>query len=145
MTPQQKTLIRETWQMVTPIADQAASMFYERLFDLNPELRPLFPGAISTRHRQKLIAALSAVVEALEHLETIVPTLESLGRRHTSYGVEDAHYETVGTALLDTLEKGLGDNWSEDAGAAWGVAYGPVAGVMRNAAASQDPASMAAA
>jgi len=135
MTPEQKSIVQTTWRKVVPIADQAASMFYDRLFEIDPGLRPLFAGADMAAQHRKLVQALAIVVGALDHVEEIVPVLEALGRRHATYGVKDDHYDTVGAAFIWTLEKGLGEGWTDEAETAWVAAYTLVAGVMRAAAA----------
>ena len=134
MTPENITRVRTTWALVTPIADTAASMFYERLFTLDPSLRPLFVGTDLAPQRRKLVQAIALVVAALDRLYEVVPTLEALGRRH--YGVNDAHYDTVGQALIDTLERGLGAAWNAETASAWTQAYGIIAGTMRRAQAT---------
>jgi hemoglobin-like flavoprotein len=136
MTPQQKMLIHNSWRQVVPIADIAAKMFYDRLFEIDPGLRPLFVRTDMATQRTKLVQALATVVGALDQVEDIVPVLEDLGRRHAGYGVKDSHYDTVGAALLWTLEKGLGEAWTPAVNNAWAAAYTLVATVMRNAAAS---------
>ncbi len=134
MTPEQKAALRETWARVVPIADAAAAMFYERLFEIDPTTRPLFKPERMPEQRRKLVRALAAVVGGLDDLGTILPAVEDLGRRHAGYGVDDSHYRSVGAALLWTLEKGLGPAWTAQAEAAWAEAYGLVAGTMRRAA-----------
>lgn len=134
MSPEDKALVKTTWAMVVPIADVAATLFYERLFALDPSLQPMFDGTDMKEQRRKLLAALGAVVSGLDNLEPLIPVLENLGRSHLRYGVTDAHYATVGAALLWTLEQGLGEAWTPAAQGAWTHAYGTVAGVMRRAA-----------
>lgn len=136
MTPAQKETLRETWQNVVPIADTAAAMFYDRLFEIDPTLRRLFGGTDMAGQREKLVEALSLVLENLDDLEALIPTLEDLGSRHVAYGVKTGHYETVGEALLWTLEQGLGETWSPTAADAWALAYGFVAGAMQRGAAT---------
>jgi hemoglobin-like flavoprotein len=143
MSPEDKTLVKNTWAMVVPIADVAATLFYERLFALDPALRPMFDRTDMKEQRRKLLAALGAVVNGLDNLAPLIPVLENLGRNHARYGVIDAHYETVGSALLWTLEQGLKDAWTEAAKTAWTKAYGTVAGVMRNAATPSDMPAVA--
>jgi hemoglobin-like flavoprotein len=135
MSPDQKTLVQTTWDNVVPIADTASALFYQRLFELDPAVRTLFAGVDLESQRRKLIRALALVVGTLDDIEGLVPTIAALGRRHAAYGVVDADYETVGAALLWTLEEGLGDAWTADVAAAWAAAYAFVAGVMRGAAA----------
>ena len=133
MSPEEKALVQSTWAKVTPIADVAATLFYDRLFLLDPSLQPMFAKSEMAEQRRKLMQALAAVVGGLDNLDPLVPVLENLGRNHRRYGVTDAHYETVGAALLWTLAQGLQQAWTPAAEAAWTAAYGAVAGVMRNA------------
>jgi nitric oxide dioxygenase len=134
MTPEQKTAVKETWARVVPIADTAAGLFYERLFETDPTTRALFKPERMPEQRRKLVQALAAVVGGLDNLGAILPAIQELGRRHAGYGVTDAHYRSVGAALLWTLERGLGPAWTEKAAAAWAEAYGVVSGAMRAAA-----------
>ena len=134
MTPEQKTLVQETWRQVAPVADVAASLFYGRLFRIDPSTRPLFAGVDLERQRKKLIRALDLAVGNLDRFEALAPTLAELGRRHSGYGVTDAHYDSVGEALLRTLEEGLGEAWTPEVREAWAAAYGAIATVMRDGA-----------
>ena len=129
-----KQLLKTTWAMVAPISDVAAGLFYDRLFTLDPSLQRMFANADMKEQRRKLMQALSAVINGIDNLGALVPTLENLGRNHVRYGVADKHYETVGAALLWTLEQGLKDAWTPAARSAWTVAYTTVATVMRSAA-----------
>ena len=133
MTPKQIEIIRETWLKVVPIGDVATELFYSRLFEIDPGVRPLFAKVDMPLQRRKLLQALNGVIESIEHLESVVPTLQELGRRHVGYGVKDAHYDSVGGALLWTLEKGLGEAWSEEAAEAWASAYALLANTMIDA------------
>ncbi len=135
MTPETRQTIQSSWAKVVPIADTAASLFYDRLFEIDPQLKPLFGATDMAAQRKKLIQALAAVVNALNDLDSVIPALQSLGRRHVDYGVEDQHYDTVGAALIWTLEQGLGDDWNPETRDAWIEAYGLVSGVMKSAAA----------
>ena len=137
MSPDQKTLVHETWNQVMPIADTAAALFYRRLFEIDPDLSALFVGVDLASQRRKLIQTLTRVVVALDDIADLVPEIEALGRRHAGYGVTDAHYQTVGEALLWTLETGLGDSWTPEVETAWAAAYGFVADAMRGAAAEE--------
>ena len=130
MTPRQQQLIRETWAQVTPIAHTAAGLFYERLFELDPTLRRLFSRTDMAAQRKNLMQTLTVVVKSIDNLAPLIPAVEALGRRHAGYGVEAKHYATVGQALLDTLQAGLGDAFTPDARDAWGDAYELLAGVM---------------
>jgi hemoglobin-like flavoprotein len=133
MNPEQVRLIQTSWAMVAPISDQAAALFYGRLFELDPELKPLFKSDI-TEQGKKLMQMLGMVVHGLTNLERLVPAVQGLGRRHVGYGVNDSHYEKVGAALLWTLEKGLGNGFTPDVRSAWTTAYGVLATTMKDAA-----------
>jgi hemoglobin-like flavoprotein len=133
MTPVQIEAVKESWSKVVPIADQAAVIFYERLFTLDPSLRALFKPDM-TEQRKLLMTMLGTAVGGLDRLDTIVPAVQALGRRHNEYWVTNAHYTTVGQALLWTLEQGLGDAFTPDVREAWTAAFGLVSGTMKNAA-----------
>ena len=133
LTAAQKTLVQDSFAAIVPIADDAAVLFYQRLFELDPSLRAMFPADMFEQ-RKKLIQMLAAAVKGLDHLDRLVPVLEDLGRRHASYGVHDAHYDTVGAALLWTLEQGLGNAFTAEVKDAWIAVYGLLAGTMKNAA-----------
>jgi len=134
MTPYQERLIKETWNQVVPIADTAAELFYGRLFEIDPTARALFKATNMPEQRQKLMQTLSVVVQGLDNLDALIPTVEDLGRRHRGYGVNAAHYESVGKALLWTLERGLGEMWTPAAAAAWDELYGRLSAIMQRAA-----------
>jgi hemoglobin-like flavoprotein len=140
MLPDQKKLVRSTWSMVVPIADTAAALFYNRLFEIDSSTQPLFKKTDMAEQRLKLIQALATVINGLDNLATLVPVLEGLGRSHVKYGVTDHHYDSVGSALLWTLEQGLKDAWTPAVKAAWTAAYRAVAGVMLGAARQPNPA-----
>jgi hemoglobin-like flavoprotein len=135
MTPQQVQMIQTTWQSVVPIKEKAAELFYGKLFELDPSLQPLFKGDMKEQGR-KLMAMINVVVTNLDKLDTLVPAVQDLGKRHLGYGVTDSHYATVGGALLWTLGAGLGDAFTEEVKGAWAEAYGVLAGVMTEAAAT---------
>ena len=107
MSPEQKMLVKQTWQQVVPIADTAARLFYDRPFETDPTARALFNATDLTEQRRKLIQALTTVVRGIDDLEGLVPTLAELGRRHAQYGVANGQYDTVGAAFLWTLEQRL--------------------------------------
>jgi hemoglobin-like flavoprotein len=135
MTPESQALVRDSFAKVVPIAEPAAAMFYARLFELDPSLRPLFKGDMQEQGR-KLMAMIGTAVANLDKLETIVPAVQALGRRHAGYGVPPASYDTVAAALLWTLGQGLGDGFTPEAKAAWTEAYTVLATVMKDAAAT---------
>ena len=134
LTAAQKTLVQDSFAIITPIADDAAALFYQRLFELDPSLRHMFPEDM-TGQRKKLMQMLTAAVKGLDRLDQLVPVLQDMGRRHVGYGVTDAHYETVGAALLWTLEQGLGPAFTQEVRDAWAEAYLVLATVMRRSAA----------
>jgi hemoglobin-like flavoprotein len=129
MTPQQVALVQQSFGKVVPIAPQAAEIFYARLFELAPQVRPLFKGDMAEQGR-KLMAMLATVVAGLTRLDTIVPAAQKLAERHVAYGAKAEHYPVVGQALLDTLEKGLGADFTPEVREAWAQAYGLLSGVM---------------
>ena len=128
-TPHQIELIQESFAKVVPIADTAATLFYGRLFEIAPEVKPLFKGDMSLQGA-KLMATLGLVVAGLNDLSKIVPAAESLARKHVAYGVKDAHYAPVGAALIWTLERGLGPDFTPETRDAWVEAYGILSSVM---------------
>ncbi len=132
MTPAQVNLIKQSFEKVLPIKKIAADLFYDRLFELDPPLRKLFPEDM-TEQKMRLMTALSFVIAGLDRLEEITPALASLGRSHAGYGAEKKDYITVGAALLWTLEQGLGSDWNEELKAAWAAAYGAIADTMQSA------------
>jgi hemoglobin-like flavoprotein len=133
MTPHQVAQVQASFAKVAPIADQAAALFYRRLFEAAPEVRPLFATDMTLQGR-KLMATIASVVNALDDIEAIAPAVCDLARRHVGYGVRAEHYETVGTALLWTLEQGLGDQFTAEVRAAWVSAYGALSELMIAAA-----------
>ena len=112
MTPEQIKLVQDTFKHVEPIAPQAADLFYGRLFEIAPEVRPLFPADL-TSQKEKLMTMLGTAVTNLHQVEKIVPAVQDLGRRHVAYGVKDTHYKPVGEALIWTLDKGLGPAFTQ--------------------------------
>jgi hemoglobin-like flavoprotein len=135
MTPQQVEMVTSTWAKVVPIADTAATLFYDKLFELDPSLRPLFKDDM-TEQKQKLLQTLGFAVGSLKNLDALVPVVQALGKRHVGYGVTDSMYDTVGAALLWTLEKGLGGAFTPDVKEAWTLTYTTLATVMKDAAKS---------
>lgn len=129
MTPQQVTLIQQSFAKVAPISEQAAALFYGRLFEIAPQVKPLFRGDMKGQGL-KLMATLAVVVNGLTNLETILPAASALAKKHVTYGVEAEHYAPVGAALLWTLERGLGADWTPDLAAAWTAAYTTLSGYM---------------
>ena len=130
MTPQQIALVQSSFQSVAPIGSKAADLFYDRLFEIAPEVRQLFPADLSAQ-KVKLMGMLATAVNNLHRLDALLPSLRQLGERHRNYGVSADHYGPVGAALLWTLEQGLGSSFSPEVRAAWSEAYHALAGVMR--------------
>ena len=138
MTPTQIELVQSSFAKVALISDQAAAIFYSRLFDLAPEVRALFKGDMVEQGR-KLMTMLGSVTRQLNQLDTLVPVAERLAERHVGYGAVPAHYAVVGAALIDTLDEGLGADFTPDVRIAWETAYGTLSGVMIAAAEKQPP------
>ena len=134
MTPAQIELVKSSWAEVEPIAEQAAELFYGKLFELNPGLKSLFKSDMKEQGR-KLMAMLNTAVNSLDEIETIVPAVQGMGRRHVAYGVKDEDYDTVGEALLWTLEQGLGEAFTPEVKDAWVDVYTLVATTMKTAVA----------
>jgi nitric oxide dioxygenase len=135
MTPEQITLVKESFAKVAPIAPQAAALFYGRLFEIAPEVKPLFKGDMTEQGR-KLMQVLATAVGGLDRLADLVPTVQALGKRHAGYGVSDAHYDKVAEALLWTLGEGLGDGFTPAVKDAWVEVYTVLADTMKQAARS---------
>ncbi len=132
MTPQQIDLVQSSFAKVAPNADAVAALFYNRLFEIAPELRPLFKGDMASQGA-KLMAALAVAVNSLKKPEAIIPALRAMGARHREYGVKDEHYATVAAALVWTLEQGLGADFTEEMRGAWVDTYTLVATTMMDA------------
>ncbi len=133
MTPAQKSLVQQTFAQLVPIADQAAALFYGKLFEMDPSLRPLFKTPLDVQGK-KLMQMIGVCVSKLDALDEIVPAVKALGRRHVAYGVVDTHYVTVGGALLWTLEQGLGSAFTPAVKAAWTEVYGVLSSTMKSGA-----------
>jgi hemoglobin-like flavoprotein len=134
MTKEQRALVRESWLRCQPTVRQAGAQFYERLFALDPAVRRFFAGTDMAAQQRKLVGMLTEIVTQLDRPETLVPNVSALGRQHVHYGVRDADYETVGAALLWTIEQGLGDGFTPAVRQAWTEAYLLVATLMRRGA-----------
>ena len=129
MTPDQVKLVQDSFAKVVPISETAAVLFYDRLFEIAPAVKAMFPADM-TEQRRKLMMMLAAVVKGLDDLPSILPAASALATRHVSYGAKAEHYPVVGSALLWTLEKGLGDAWTRELAEAWTAAYGTLSGYM---------------
>ncbi|NTU64548.1 MAG: hypothetical protein HGB05_14410, partial [Chloroflexi bacterium] len=131
-------LVQQSWVKVAAIAPQAAALFYQNLFAADPSLRPLFKGNLNEQGH-KLTQMLAVAVSQLNYLETLVPILQDLARRHVGYGVREEHYATVGSALLTTLQQGLGEDFTPPVRDAWAAVYATMSDVMIEAAKSVEP------
>ena len=129
MTPEQVSLVQESFAKVTPISEQAATLFYDRLFEIAPGVRAMFPGDL-TEQRKKLMATIAFVVNGLGRLEEVLPAASELAKRHVAYGAKAEHYPVVGAALLWTLERGLGEGWTSPVADAWRAAYAALSSYM---------------
>jgi hemoglobin-like flavoprotein len=133
MTPEQVVLVQDSWKQVLPISEKAAELFYGRLFEIAPEVKPYFKGDMTEQGR-KLMAMINTAVNALTHLESVVPAVQEMGVRHVAYGVKPEDYDSVGSALVWTLEAGLGDAFTDEVKGAWVTVYTTLADTMKAAA-----------
>ena len=129
MTPDQVELVQKSFSKVAPISEQAAALFYGRLFEIAPEVKPLFRNDMKEQGK-KLMGTLAVVVGGLTKLDSILPAASALAKKHVGYGVKASHYTPVGAALLWTLEKGLGPDWTPEVATAWTTAYTTLSGYM---------------
>lgn len=130
MTPEQIAIVKSSFEKVEPIAEAAAGLFYGRLFEIAPEVKPLFADSDMETQGHKLMTMIGIAVRGLDKLEAIVPAVKDLGKRHVGYGVKEEHFAPVGSALLWTLEQGLGEHWNAEAEQAWATVYGVLADTM---------------
>jgi hemoglobin-like flavoprotein len=128
-------IVQADWSKVLPISDTAATLFYDRLFTLDPSLRSLFKSDL-TEQKQKLMRMIGAAINGLNNLPELVPVVQALGQRHVGYGVKNEHYGIVGSALLWTLGQGLGAGFGKENEAAWIKVYGVLADTMKASAAN---------
>ncbi len=129
LTAEQVADVQRTWELCVPIADAAADIFYTKLFELDPELKALFPSDMAEQ-KKKLMTMITTAVRSLTNLAALVPVVQALGKRHVAYKVKDKDYDTVGAALLFTLEKGLGAEWTPPVKEAWIGVYGVLSSTM---------------
>jgi hemoglobin-like flavoprotein len=137
MRPETERLVRESWARFHPVAEQSARYFYDKLFELDPEAKPLFARTDMEAQGRKLMLMLGEIVRTLDQPEALVTELADLGRRHVHYGVRDSDYDSVGTALLWTLEQGLGPAFTPQVRNAWTEAYLYISIILRRAAARE--------
>jgi len=139
MTPEQIRLVQDSWKRIQPEARSFAGLFYSRLFALDPSVRPLFKTGLEEQGR-KVMSMITIAVASLTRLDSIVPAVQDLGRRHAGYGVEDRHYTVVGAALVWTLEQELSHHFTAEVEQAWRAAYQVLSTTMKQAAAAKEKA-----
>jgi hemoglobin-like flavoprotein len=135
LTAQQVQLVQQTFMKILPISDLAAHLFYTKLFELDPSVKPMFKGDMQEQGR-KLMQMIGMAVQGLTVPDEVTGLLADLGRKHVEYGVVDTHYDTVRTALLWTLRQGLGVEFTPEGETAWTEAYEFLAKAMKDAAAA---------
>jgi hemoglobin-like flavoprotein len=137
MRPETERLVRESWDRFAPIAEQSAGFFYQKLFELDPEAQRLFAKTDMKLQGRKVMQMFAEIVHTLDQPQALITEVADLGRRHVHYGVQDSQYDSVGTALLWTLECGLGPGFTEEVRDAWTEAYLLISAVLRRAAAQE--------
>jgi hemoglobin-like flavoprotein len=142
MNSQQINLVRASFEKIVPVAEEAGVLFYVKLFKIDPEMRRLFKGAMNEQGL-KLMQMIGFAVEGLDRIEELVPEVRALGARHAGYGVEEHHYETVGTALLWTLEAAQGAEFTAETKEAWAEVYGLLAQTMKDGCRKPDESAHA--
>jgi hemoglobin-like flavoprotein len=130
MTPDQVKLIRESFAKVAPVSDRLAALFYQRLFEIAPEVKPLFKSDIEQQGR-KFMATLTVAVSSLDHFENLKPALGALARQHAHLGVHKDYFSPLGESLIWALERGLGESFGESTRDAWQAAYALLADTMK--------------
>jgi len=131
MTTHDIELVKKSWTTVATIdMETVGGLFYNRLFEIAPEVKPMFSRSSIAEQSRKLLSMLSYVIAKLDKLDDILEEVAKLAKRHSQYGVKESHYAAVGAALLWTLEKGLGDLWNEELKAAWTRIYTVLSGAM---------------
>jgi hemoglobin-like flavoprotein len=130
LTASQRTLVRDTFALLAPGAEEVVALLYARLFEVAPALRSLFHADMRAQG-DKLIQALALAVGHLDDLEAIAPAVRALGARHRDYGVAAVDFETVGHVLLWTLERRLGAHFTPEVRTAWAAVYGILSGLMQ--------------
>ncbi|UXX80400.1 globin domain-containing protein [Reichenbachiella carrageenanivorans] len=132
ITPYNKRLVRATFWMVESKTDEAAKVFYSKLFEMSPELRPLFKGNMQMQGR-KMMEMISTVVKGLNTLDVLAPLVRNMGRRHMTYGIRSEHYNMAAAALMYSLKEELKENWNEEVEAAWLEVYETLSDIMQSA------------
>ena len=139
MTSEDILLVQLSWRRVLSVKEEAAELFYLKLFEIDPALRSLF-GEDMEQQGTKLIQMITAAVRGLDRMDALLPVVRELGMRHVAYGVRDDHYGTVGTALLWTLEQALRADFTPEVKSAWIKTYGVLSQSMREAGMSHKAA-----
>ncbi len=132
MTPDQIRLLKSSYAQVEPIADTAAGLFYGRLFEVAPGVKPLFKNDMQAQGRM-LLSAIGLVVRGIDKPESIASAVQAMGERHVRYGALPEHYPVVGECLLWTLEQGLGEAFTPELKQVWAEAYAVLSGLMIDA------------
>jgi hemoglobin-like flavoprotein len=135
MTPERRQLVTESWKQLAPNGALVGHIFYRRLFEIDPSLRSMFTASLMDEQIRKLTTMLDLIVHWLDVPERLVPVLKQLGVRHSTYGVRDEHYAKVGSALMGTLEEGLGEKFTPELRGAWTEAFMLISSLMRRGAA----------
>ncbi|QHQ36860.1 globin domain-containing protein [Algicella marina] len=138
MTPDQRILVRQSFDFIRPMSHQAAGLFYQRLFEIAPEVAPLFAESDMKSQGHRMMAALNLIAHSLDEPTVLIPIARELAQRHVGYGVRPEHYQPVGEALIWALETGLGPNFDTETKAAWAAAYGALSDAMIAAAYGPD-------
>jgi hemoglobin-like flavoprotein len=133
MTPTDIGLVQSSFAKVAPLGDEAGAIFYRRLFEIAPEVRPLFHGDMDEQ-ASMFMSVLTLAVNGLSDFDSVEPALRDLAVRHAGYGVKAEHYAPLGAALIWLMEQNLGDGFTEEVRGAWISVYGAISEVMINAA-----------
>jgi hemoglobin-like flavoprotein len=133
MRAESERLVRESWAQFQPMAERSAGFFYDKLFELDPQARRLFATTDMEAQGRKVMGMFAEIVRTLDRPEELIAEVADLGRRHVHYGVQDSQYDSVGIALLWTLEQGLGPAFTPEMRDAWTEAYLLVSSILRRA------------
>lgn len=142
MTPEQIQLVRTTWEVAAADPDTLTTNFYAHLFAIDSGIARMFGGVDMASQKKKVAQALAVVVTALDDVDSLLPALSALGKRHVKYGVESRHFDAVGDALIWALRDSLGNAFTADVQHAWADAYAVVASVMRRPLERSDPQAL---
>ena len=133
MRAESERLVRESWAQFQPMAERSAGFFYDKLFELDPQARRLFATTDMEAQGRKVMAMFAEIARTLDRPEELIAEVADLGRRHVHYGVHDSQYDSVGIALLWTLEQALGPAFTPEVRDAWTEAYLFVSSILRRA------------